>query len=121
MGEPRDFTSQLRSWMIPLLALAIAIGVSVAGSELLRWHGARRLDKLRRQHWTEQARALAEINSAVQAFRIWLLSITVVWWAMSNRDAPTAEQVRFGGAASAVILLLGDAFGARWARRATFG
>ena len=64
------------AWMAPVLTVALAILLSLLGSELVRLNAVRQLDALRSAHWTEQARVFTQTNNVLRLFRLYLVTLT---------------------------------------------
>jgi Zn-dependent protease with chaperone function len=109
------------AWIPRLLTVVLAILLSLLGTALVRWNAQRQLDGLRSRHWTEQARVFTETNKVTRLFRLYLITVTTTLILYAEPGLSPQQVLRFGALVTLLVLVVGDPFAARWARRATAG
>lgn len=110
-----------QAWLAALLTVALAVFLSLLGSELARLNAVHRLDTLRSAHWTERARVFTQTNHALRLFRLYLLTLTTVLVLFGMPGLGSQPLLRFSAVVGLMALGVGDPLARRWVGRATAG
>ena len=109
------------AWLAALLTVALAVFLSLLGSELVRLSVVRQLDGLRAAHWTERAQLFTQTNNALRLFRLYLVTLTLTFMLSSMSGVGSQPLLRFSALAGLIAIGVGDPLAGRWIRRATAG